>query len=140
QGPWQAIAWFPDADGDGFGDPASGPAWFCDGAPAGWVHDALGCDDSTTTAYPNHFEDCDDGIDNDCDGTPDDCGPIPAINLGTDDLLLKGNAPDDTLGSSVSWADLDGDGSPELLIGSGETTTEYRSASVHVVPGTLRGE
>jgi hypothetical protein len=136
EGPWQATAWFVDADGDGFGDPSTGPAWFCDGVPPGWVDDALDCDDSDTTAYPNHYEDCQDGLDNDCDGVPDDCGPIPAINLSGADLAVAGDL--DGLGDAVSWSDLDGDGSPELLLGA---PTEYDGAGeVHVVPGRLRGE
>ncbi len=77
EGPWQAIGWFVDADGDGSGDPATGPRWFCDGAPPGWVDDALDCDDGNAATYWNHYEICDDGLDNDCDGEPDDCGPIP---------------------------------------------------------------
>src|SRR6185436_18479751 len=57
EGPWQAIEWFADVDGDGFGNPATGPAWFCDGAPAGWAADNSDCDDADSLAYPNHYED-----------------------------------------------------------------------------------
>ncbi|MBX2797216.1 MAG: right-handed parallel beta-helix repeat-containing protein [Myxococcales bacterium] len=34
------------------------------------------CDDSSPFVHPNAVELCDDGIDNDCDGVPDDDGPI----------------------------------------------------------------
>src|SRR5262249_12883745 len=30
EGPVGAVAWFPDVDGDGHGDPDGGPNWFCD--------------------------------------------------------------------------------------------------------------
>jgi hypothetical protein len=141
EGPWEAIAWFVDADGDGFGDPATGPRWFCDGASSGWVADASDCDDGDAIVYPNRYEDCDDGLDNDCDGMPDDCGAIPAIDLGTADLIVIGDVDGYELGYSVSWADLDGDGVPELLLGTPRGSVSSPSTGVvHVVPGESRGE
>ncbi|MBW2701237.1 MAG: hypothetical protein JRF33_10495 [Deltaproteobacteria bacterium] len=71
-----------DEDNDGYGD-------FCVPGPD--------CDDHDRTIHPNANEICDDGKDNDCDGTTDeaDCGCIPgdriacyAGPLGTD-----GHAP-----------------------------------------------
>jgi hypothetical protein len=65
--------WYPDADGDGFGD-AAGGAIACE-APSGWLADGSDCDDSTTARRPGATEVCD-GLDNDCDPTtfdPKDC-------------------------------------------------------------------
>ena len=61
--------WYPDFDGDGFGD-QSGQILSC---PPGsdWVTEFGDCDDSDSTIYPGHEETCD-GIDQDCDGSLND--------------------------------------------------------------------
>lgn len=65
------VDWFVDADGDGYGDPATA-VQVCDGsAPAGLVAVGTDCDDANIDIHPDHPELCD-GIDEDCDGTVDD--------------------------------------------------------------------
>ncbi len=61
--------WYADADGDGFGDPATGIV-DCDPG-AGWVEDASDCDDANSGIHPDASEVCDE-LDNDCDGLVDD--------------------------------------------------------------------
>jgi uncharacterized protein (TIGR03382 family) len=82
----QYVDWFPDADGDGFGDGGGQPVNDCvqpDGyAPMG------DCDDDEPDANPAEVERCD-GIDNDCDGATDESG---------------------SFGETVWYADPDGDG------------------------------
>lgn len=63
-----ALEWYSDADGDGFGDPSSG-------APSctqltGTVSDASDCDDTNLAVHPGAGERCN-GVDDDCDGTTD---------------------------------------------------------------------
>jgi len=68
-------SWYTDADGDGYGDPASTPVEDCD-APTGTVSDNTDCDDDDPDVNPGADElpgeDCFDTLDNDCDGTSDD--------------------------------------------------------------------
>ncbi len=63
--------YWPDADGDGFGDGAATPVSACDGAPADHVDNTRDCDDSDATIYPDAPELCD-NLDNDCDGSLDE--------------------------------------------------------------------
>ena len=60
---------FPDTDGDGFGDAASGEE-VC-GQPSGYVEDDTDCNDSDVAIHPNATEVCD-SIDNNCDGEVDE--------------------------------------------------------------------
>ena len=61
--------WYPDADGDGFGDEDLGEER-CD-APSDLVDVGGDCDDTTAAAHPGAVEVCDE-IDNDCDEVVDE--------------------------------------------------------------------
>ena len=79
---------YADADGDGFGDPAS-ELFDCEPG-AGWVEDATDCDDANSDIHPDATEICD-SLDNDCDGLIDDA--------------------DDSVSGTATWyTDADGDG------------------------------
>jgi len=65
----EATPWYADADGDGYGDPATAVS-ACT-PPEGHVADATDCDDSHASAAPGLEEVCDE-LDNDCDGDVDE--------------------------------------------------------------------
>ena len=81
-----ATTWYYDADGDGFGDPASGTL-ACE-QPSGTIIDASDCDDSDSAVNPDASELCNE-LDDDCDGTIDE---------------------DDAVDAGTWYADNDGDG------------------------------
>lgn len=66
------IAFYLDADGDGFGDPLESKLG-CS-VENGYVLDKTDCDDAESHSYPDGGEICD-GEDNDCDGKIDEVGP-----------------------------------------------------------------
>ncbi len=64
-----APTWYLDADGDGYGNPATSDVQCSQ--PTSYVADGTDCIDSSPISYPGANEICD-GLDNDCDGTADD--------------------------------------------------------------------
>ena len=66
---------FPDSDGDGYGDDAL--AVEACAAPAEHVTTAGDCDDSAEAIFPGGDELCD-GVDNNCDGAVDELGQLTA--------------------------------------------------------------
>jgi hypothetical protein len=76
-----ASIWYPDADTDGFGDPAGALA-SCQ-EPSGYVDDDRDCDDADPAVFPGADEVCND-IDDDCDGIIDESGAIDAPTWYTD--------------------------------------------------------
>ena len=116
------LQWM-DADGDGFGDPRSFEV-VCSGA-AGYVDNALDCDDDDDEVSPAATEVCD-GIDNDCDPTTDemadddgdgasvcdgDCDDADPLRGPTlDELLCDGIDNDCDAATGDDATDTDGDG------------------------------
>ena len=104
-----ADAYYPDADADGYGDPAS-VRYSCD-ALSDYVLDNTDCDDSDPDVNPAATEVCDElGVDEDCDGL---------VNDGDDSV--------DTSTSITTYQDADGDGygNPDVSEQRCSTTSEW---------------
>ena len=85
-----ASVWYEDADGDGYGNPASS-ASACDSDGA-YVSDSTDCDDDDADVNPGASEICDaDNVDEDCSGDADD-------------------EDENATGQTTWYADSDGDG------------------------------
>ncbi len=72
-----ASEFYPDSDGDGYGD-ASGAVAACDdpdGTGASWISDNTDCDDGDSAVNPGATEICDD-LDNDCDASTTGAGTV----------------------------------------------------------------
>ncbi len=103
---WFPVEVWPDDDGDGAGSDALGPSVGCEGGT--WS--GGDCDDDNPGVRPGAFENCFDGIDQDCNGTADDCGAGEPLARGVGAGTQFGQA-------GLIGADLDGDGQGDLLIG-----------------------
>ena len=68
-----ALMWYPDLDGDGYGESPGVLDCF---APANHIEFEGDCDDTDPGINPDAAESCD-GLDNDCDGTVDDNASCP---------------------------------------------------------------
>ena len=71
----EAVAWYRDEDGDGYGD-AGSTTMACE-APTGYVSDSTDCNDSVASINPGAAEFCD-GVDNDCDSVVDPTSSVDA--------------------------------------------------------------
>jgi hypothetical protein len=72
--PASFSSWYPDVDGDGFGDDSAAAHRAC--LPdAGEVADRTDCDDAVAAVNPDALEVCNGGVDDDCSGAADDADP-----------------------------------------------------------------
>jgi hypothetical protein len=119
---------YRDADGDTYGSSATSKS-VCD-STSGYVSNDDDCDDSSAAVSPADTEVCDDGIDNDCNGSDKACpGPgysgVYDVNSGYDTKIYGAKASD-SLAETLISGDFNGDGLGDLIVGSSEA---YVSAS-----------
>ena len=79
------IDYWPDADGDGFGDETAAATPSCGAPPPGYVDNRLDCNDADPNFSPNVLEVCD-GLDNDCNGLLD-ADPLGELDEDLDGYL-----------------------------------------------------
>ena len=85
------IAWYVDADGDGYGIP-SVSITTCS-PPSGYVSNNLDCNDANNAAHPGAVEICGNNIDDNCNGQIDENCCNITVNAGPDEHLLYGYPP-----------------------------------------------
>ncbi|MBI5369641.1 FG-GAP repeat protein [Candidatus Uhrbacteria bacterium] len=117
------TAWYRDQDNDGFGDPKV--AQTACAPPQGFVGNALDCDDTKASVKPGVAEICNNGIDDNCDGTPNLCVTSGKKTIDQAEITIEGTGSN----LSLTGADLNDDGSDDLVI----TTT----GTVHVFFGPI---
>ncbi len=109
---------YADLDRDTYGDPNNVIEACLQ--PTDSVENSEDCDDSNNAIRPNTWEDCNDQVDNNCDGFIDamdsDCVAQNAFNIT---MLLQGIHQEGKTGFAVSSAgDINGDQWPDALISS----------------------
>jgi hypothetical protein len=110
------VTVYTDSDGDGYGDDKT-ERQACDEG-VGTTDVGGDCDDADSSINPDALELCDDKIDSNCDGEPDyNC-------VGTTDnsyAVWAGIGAGDDLGLDVTArGDLNGDGTPDVIVGARE--------------------
>ena len=113
-----ARDFFPDGDGDGFGDRDAGAISSCEPIP-GAVTNNDDCDDGNGLVSPSDSESCADGLDNDCDGDLDcadsdcdgdsSCAASSCADDGFEENDDLGSASAITGGSITGLVSCDGD-------------------------------
>ncbi len=128
--------WHQDADGDGFGDP--GVDTQACAAPEGWVENSADCDDGCADCWTGHEEVCNDGVDNDCDGTANDCELFGERTPEDLDFAVLPFANTLSYWPGLATADLDGDGAHDLLVTASDELTE--TAGMWIFLGAQHGD
>ena len=107
----------------------------------GW-DETVDCDDHDPNVHPGHAEVCNDGLDNDCDGTPNACGLSGTYGLTSSDVYIVGDDLHGQAGGAVSGAgDMNGDGYEDLIIGAYLEDAGYftDSGAAYLLDGPLNG-
>ncbi len=134
-----ATTWYLDADGDGYGSTATVTA--CD-PPANYVAAGGDCNDANSGINPGATEICEDGIDQDCNGSDLACRTTGDVNVSTAPTILRGQAGE-YAGTAIQAAgDVDGDGNDDVwvgLYGWGPSSPDFTGAAM-LVHGPLTGD
>lgn len=115
------LAWYPDADRDGYGDPDGSTRQSCS-QPSGYTANNEDCDDGNGGVNPGATEVCADGIDNDCSGDGAPCELSGNMLLSVADRVYSGESSGDEAGFSIApgRGDHNGDGIDDLLVSAAE--------------------
>ncbi len=129
--------YYVDADSDGFGDDTESTVRACSESE---VLSAVGgdCDDTLATVNPDANEVCGNGIDDNCNGSLDQCGLPASADLSEADHTFTASSPStyDYLGRSLAFADMNGDGYDDLLVGAyGDDTAALSAGAVYIAYG-----
>src|SRR4029079_18459288 len=100
------VNYYIDTDGDGYGE-SSTLYVTCDDV-VGYTTVGGDCDEVRTDVNPGAFDDCEDGVDNDCDGTKDNCH-IDPLSMVDADTIITGSSYTYSSNRVVNVGDINGD-------------------------------
>ncbi len=130
------LTLYLDDDSDGFG----GTEVAACAATELWVESGGDCDDTDDTIHPAAEELCSDGVDDNCNGSADDCAFDSALSEGSADTTLAGEAAGDRFGEALAVGDFDGDGFVDVLVGGPDADAGGTAlGAVYVSMGSSRG-
>ena len=134
---------YQDADSDNYGSTTQVSSADPDCADTGESTNDQDCDDGEALANPGETEVCDDGIDNDCSGEFDACGPYGSFSIEDGDVILGGDVDYVMAGQSLATGDFDGDGQADLWVGAFDADDPYTDsgqAHLHLGPITANAD
>jgi hypothetical protein len=128
------VTIYTDSDGDGYGDDDTERLACASGA--GTSEEGGDCNDADGEINPDGFEVCNDLIDSNCDTTEDGC----TLSVGDSYAVWDGEAAGDLAGLDVaSRGDLNGDGTPDVIVGARENDDWASNAgATYVLFGPLQ--
>ncbi|MBI5794642.1 FG-GAP repeat protein, partial [Candidatus Uhrbacteria bacterium] len=109
------IPWYADADEDGYGD-ASVSITDC-ATPDGYVEDAQDCNDTDSLVNPGVEEVCNNGVDDNCDESPNACELSGSSAFTSADVTIESVGFYDYTGWAIAErCDIDGNGQGDLVV------------------------
>ena len=121
---------YADEDGDGYAG-ADSALCLCAATETHAFTDDADCDDADVAVSPEAEEECNDGIDNNCDGTSSGCGLYSESTLSDAAVTLSGVSGGSTGASLAYGEDVTGDGDTDLLI------TSYENSRLDILSGPV---
>jgi len=133
--PVDAPAWYWDVDEDGHGRP---DVWWtaCD-PPSGAVEAGGDCDDLDDAVYPGADEVCDNHLDDDCSGEAVACELRGSMSTPDADAVLWDDVDGAYLGYRTAVADLDADGTADVVVSTIRGRDGAERGDVWVVRGPV---
>jgi len=129
---WQLLTGFVDGDDDGYGAGNSVDVCSGDVLPVGYSDNDLDCDDSNPSVNPSAIEDCNDGIDNDCDGLIDSKDPECYDDINPPSIILINPIKNTIIKNTIKieWFALDSEDGTNLpiylyLLDNDDTITHF---------------
>jgi len=109
------VPWYRDADEDGYGDPNEAQTNCA--PPSGYVGNAQDCDDIDTEVNPGVEEVCNNGVDDNCDDSSEDCRIVGALSTVDAEASYRSESTNSYASTNVAMGDVDGDGVLDVVIG-----------------------
>jgi hypothetical protein len=127
--------WYTDVDQDTYGADDDAGTVYCDDpsdSTTWYSADNTDCEDADDSANPGLTEVCNDGLDNDCDGTANECTNAGVLSATDSDVIWTGEALYSGLGRGLGSAgDVNGDGFDDILLGSPNYDADAGSDTYH---------
>jgi hypothetical protein len=128
--------YWPDHDLDGYGGDEYTPSYLCDPTTAYPADNDDDCNDDEATVNPSWDEFCDDGVDNDCNGTIDICEVVGEYSLERSEARkMIGEGAANMLGIAIAGVgDTNGDSFDDMLVAERPS-----SIAAYLVLGPMTG-
>ena len=123
-----AVDGYLDLDGDGFGDEFLGTTAVCAGT-VGYSDIGGDCDDGASAVNPDAEEVCGNGVDDNCNGSPDACG-LSGTTSTSEAVATVSGSTSDYLGNTLAVGDFNGDSIDDVLLGEQYGNSDYGAGYV----------